>query len=307
VSSLASRRRRDRIMLGTMIFAVVVAIVPLGFILADIIAKGIGQLSVSFLTQPEPFVATATGGGFGAGVRGTVKMVALGTVVAVPIGVLAAVYLTEYDPRGPLATVVRFFADVMTGIPSIFVGIFVFTAVVLVTHSFSSWAGGVALGILMLPVVVRTSEEALRLTPASLREASLALGVRRWRTIVSVILPAALPGITTGALLAIARAAGETAPLLLTAFGNQLMVGWGSWNGPESSLTLEIFTNSRSPFPAQQARAWTGALVLILGILLVSVAARAVVERRTGRSRRSSAPQTSRARAIVARRSRQAR
>jgi phosphate transport system permease protein len=181
--------------------------------------------------------------------------------------------------------VVRFLADVMTGIPSIFVGIFVFTAVVLTTHSFSSWAGGLSLGILMLPIIVRTAEEALRLVPDTLREASLALGIRRWRTIASVVLPTALPGITTGALLAVARAAGETAPLLLTAFGNQLLVGWGNWTGPESSLTLEIFTNSRSPFPAQQARAWTGALVLILGVLVLSLLARGLVMRRSRRVR----------------------
>ncbi len=279
--SLAARRRRDRVMVTAMVVAVALAIVPLGLILADVIAKGIGQLSASFLTQPEPFAVTAPGGGFGAGVRGTIKMVALGTAVSVPVGVLAAVYLSEYQPRGPLATTVRFIADVMTGIPSIFVGIFVFTVVVLETHSFSSWAGGLALGILMLPVIVRTSEEALVLVPGTLREACLALGVRRWRTIMSVVLPTALPGITTGVLLAVARAAGETAPLLLTAFGNQLLVGWGTWNGPEASLTLEIFTNSRSPFPAQQARAWTGALVLIAGVLILSLLARAVVDRRS--------------------------
>jgi phosphate transport system permease protein len=281
VKSLAARRRFDRFMVGAMITAVLVAIVPLLFILVDVVIKGAGALSASFLTQPEPFAVTAAGGGFGAGVRGTIKMVALGTVVAVPIGVLAAVYLNEYQARGPLATSVRFFADVMTGIPSIFVGIFVFTAVVLATHSFSSWAGGLALGILMLPIIVRTSEEALRLVPSTLREASLALGVRRWRTIMSVILPTALPGITTGALLAVARAAGETAPLLLTAFGNQLITGWGQWNGPEAALTLEIFNNSRSPFAAQQARAWTGALVLIAGILILSIIARTVVARRS--------------------------
>jgi phosphate transport system permease protein len=278
--SLAARRRFDRFMVGAMITALLVAIVPLLFILVDVVIKGVGDLSASFLTQQEPFAVTASGGGFGAGVRGTIKMVALGTVVSVPIGVLAAVYLNEYQSRGPLATSVRFFADVMTGIPSIFVGIFVFTAVVLATHSFSSWAGGLALGILMLPIIVRTSEEALRLVPPTLREASLALGVRRWRTIISVILPTALPGITTGALLAVARAAGETAPLLLTAFGNQLLVGWGTWNGPEAALTLEIFNNSRSPFAAQQARAWTGALVLIVGILILSIIARTVVARR---------------------------
>ncbi len=280
MKSLAARRRFDRFMVGAMITAVLVAIVPLLFILVDVVIKGAGALSASFLTQPEPFAVTASGGGFGAGVRGTIKMVALGTVVSVPIGVLAAVYLNEYQSRGPLATSVRFFADVMTGIPSIFVGIFVFTAVVLATHSFSSWAGGLALGILMLPIIVRTSEEALRLVPPTLREASLALGVRRWRTIMSVILPTALPGITTGALLAVARAAGETAPLLLTAFGNQLITGWGTWNGPEAALTLEIFYDSRSPFAAQQARAWTGALVLIAGILILSIIARTVVARR---------------------------
>ncbi|HSR86798.1 MAG TPA: phosphate ABC transporter permease PstA [Streptosporangiaceae bacterium] len=279
--SLASRRRIDRLMVGAMIAAVLLAVVPLVFILIDVVAKGVGQLSGAFVTQPEPFAVTAPGGGFGAGVRGTIKMVALGTLVAVPIGVLAAVYLSEYQARGPLATTVRFFADVMTGIPSIFVGIFVFSAVVLATHSFSSWAGGLALGILMLPIIVRTSEEALRLVPQQLREASLALGVRRWRTIASVVLPTALPGITTGALLAVARAAGETAPLLLTAFGNQLLTGWGSWTGPEASLTLEIFNNSRSPFAAQQARAWTGALVLIVGVLILSIIARAVVARRS--------------------------
>ena len=280
MTSLSSRRRGDRIMTGAMLAAVLIAVVPLAAILADVVAKGVGQLSWSFFTQPAPFVATAAGGGYGAGIRGTIKMVALGTVVAVPVGVLAAVYLSEYRTSGLLATPVRFFADVMTGIPSIFVGIFVFTVIVLETHSFSTWAGGLALGILMLPLIVRTSEEALRLVPDHLREASLALGVRRWRAIVSVVLPTALPGIVTGALLAVARAAGETAPLLLTAFGNQLLVPWTGWGGPESSLTLEIFTDSRSPFPAQQARAWTGALVLIFGVLVVSVAARTIATRR---------------------------
>lgn len=281
MTTLARRRRRSSIMTGLMIAAIVVAVVPLVLILADVIVKGIGQLSAGFFTQQEPYTATAAGGGFAAGIQGTIKMVALATVIAVPIGVLAAVYLTEYKARGVLAITVRFIADVMTGIPSIFVGIFVFTAVVLETHSFSSWAGGLALGILMLPLIVRTSEEALRLVPGTLREASLALGVRRWRTVVSVMLPTALPGITTGILLAIARAAGETAPLLLTAFGNQLLVPWTTWNGPEAALPLEIYFDSRSPFPAQQARAWTGALVLIVGVFVLALTARFVVARRS--------------------------
>lgn len=280
-ASLARRQRKDRLMTGLMLAALGAALLPLALILADVAANGIGQLSWTFLTQPEPFSVTATGGGFGAGIEGTIKMVGLGTATAVPIGVLAAIYLSEFHRKSLLAALVRFFADVMSGVPSIFVGIFVFTAVVLATHSFSSWTGGVALGILMLPVVVRTSEEALMLVPTELREAAFALGVRRWRTIASVVVPTALPGITTGVLLAIARAAGETAPLLLTAFGNQLLVGWGSWTGPESSLTLEIFTNSRSPFPAQQDRAWAGALVLILGMLILSIVARTIIARRS--------------------------
>lgn len=281
MSSLSARRRKDRIMVGAMVLAILLAVVPLCLILSQVIIKGVHDLSIAFLTQPAPFVATAPGGGYGAGIRGTIKMVALGTAVSVPIGVLAAIYLSEYQHRGPLATVVRFISDVMTGIPSIFVGIFVFSVVVLETHSFSTLAGGLALGILMLPVIVRTSEEALRLVPHALREATLALGVRRWRTIVSVVLPTALPTITTGILLAVARAAGETAPLLLTAFGNQLLAPWTTWNGPEAALTLQIFTDSRSPFPAQQARAWAGALVLIAGILILSLLARAVIARRS--------------------------
>jgi phosphate transport system permease protein len=284
---LARRRRRDRIMTGAMVLAVLVAVVPLVLILAYVVIKGVSDLSWSFFTNPVPFVATAAGGGYGAGIRGTIKMVALGTVVAVPIGVLAAVYLSEFKTRGPLATLVRFFADVMTGIPSIFVGIFVFTVIVLTTGSFSTYAGGLSLGILMLPVIVRTSEEALLLVPGNLREASLALGVRRWRTVISVVLPTALPGIMTGALLAVARAAGETAPLLLTAFGNQLLTSWTSWGGPEASLTLQIFVDSRSPFPAQQARAWTGALVLIFAVLVLSVAARTIATRPARRARRA--------------------
>src|SRR5215472_15400734 len=226
--SLQARQRRSQLMAGVMIAAVLVAVIPLLFILGDVVAKGISQLNLAFLTQPEPFIQTASGGGFGAGIRGTIKMVGLGTLIAVPIGVLAAVYTTEYRTRGLLAMLVRFFADVMTGIPSIFVGIFVFTVVVLTTGSFSTYAGGISLGILMIPVIVRTSEEAMLLVPSLLREAALALGIRRWRMIVSVSLRTALPGITTGVLLAIARAAGETAPLLLTAFGNQLIVPWTS-------------------------------------------------------------------------------
>ncbi len=276
----AARRRRDRLMTAGMWTALAVAIVPLGLILADVLLRGAGQLSWGFFTQPEPFVQGLAGGGLGNGIRGTLKVVALGSLASIPVGILAAVYLVEYGGSGWFARAVRFFTDVMTGIPSIFVGIFVYTLVVLGTGSFSTYAGGLALGVLMLPIVVRSAEEILKLVPDDLREASYALGIPRWRTVLRIVLPTAAPGLTTGALLAIARAAGETAPLLLTAFGNQTLVGWSQWNGPESTLTYQIFQGSASPFKASQERAWTGALVLVLGVLLLSVAARTIATRK---------------------------
>jgi phosphate transport system permease protein len=280
MKSFAARRRRDRAMTVVMIGALLLATVPLVLILGYVVVKGVSDLSLGFFTQNVPFSPTALGGGYGAAIRGTIKVVALATVIAVPIGVLGAVYLVEYGAKKPFAVAVQFLADVMTGVPSIFVGIFVYTAIVLQTKSFSTWSGGIALAVLMLPLVARSSEIVLRLVPDELREAGFALGNRRARIILRIVLPAALPGITTGVLLAIARAAGETAPLLLTAFGNQLLVPWTKWNGPESTLTFQIFQDSRSPFAAQKARAWTGALVLVAGILLLTVAARTFATRR---------------------------
>jgi phosphate transport system permease protein len=282
--NMRRRRRIDKLMTFVMWAALFIAVVPLVLILAQVVIKGIGQLSWDFLTQPEPFNQLEHSGGFGAGIRGTIKVVFIGSVMAIPLGILAAVYLTEYGRSSAFARLVRFLTDVMTGIPSIFVGIFIYTLIVLHTGSFSTWAGGLALGVLMLPIVVRTSEEILRLVPPDLREASFALGAPRWKTVTRVTLPAALPGLTTGCLLAVARAAGETAPLLLTAFGNQLMVPWSKFNGPESTLTYQIYQNSNSPFLAAQERAWTGALVLVFGILMLSVAARTIALRKsTGR------------------------
>jgi phosphate transport system permease protein len=263
-----------------MTVALVVAMIPLVLILGYVVIKGASHLSLGFFTKAVPFSPTSEGGGYGGAIRGTIKVVTLATAIAVPIGVFGAVYLVEYGQQRPFALVVEFLADVMTGVPSIFVGIFVYSAVVIQTKSFSTWAGGVALAVLMLPLVARSSEIVLRLVPDDLREAGLALGIRRARIILRIVLPTALPGITTGILLAVARAAGETAPLLLTAFGNQLVVPWSKWNGPESTLTYQIFQDSRSPFAAQQARAWTGALVLVAGILLLTVAARTVATRK---------------------------
>jgi phosphate transport system permease protein len=272
-------------MTALMVLCLLVALLPLTFILVYLVIKGAPHLSLAFFTQPVPFSPLAGGGGYGAAIRGTIKVVALATVVAVPLGVLSAVYLVEYGKGRPFARVVEFLTDVMTGVPSIFVGIFIYSAIVLLTKSFSTWAGGIALAVLMLPLIARSSEIVLRLVPDELREAGLALGIGRARIITRIVIPTALPGITTGVLLAVARAAGETAPLLLTAFGNQLIVPWTTWNGPESTLTYQIFQDSRSPFAAQQARAWTGALVLVVGILVLTIAARTLANRK-GRANR---------------------
>jgi phosphate transport system permease protein len=283
--SFAWRQRRDRMMTILMVASLLLALIPLALILVYVVIKGAPHLSLGFFTQPVPFSPIAGGGGYGAAIRGTIKVVALATVIAVPIGVFSAVYLVEYGQRRPFALVVEFLTDVMTGVPSIFVGIFIYSAIVLLTKSFSTWAGAVALAVLMLPLIARSSEIVLRLVPDDLREAGLALGIGRARIITRIVLPAALPGITTGVLLAVARAAGETAPLLLTAFGNQLIVPWSTWNGPESTLTYQIFQDSRSPFATQQARAWTGALVLVAGILVLTVAARTFANRKQKASR----------------------
>jgi phosphate transport system permease protein len=275
------RRRKsiDRMMTAAMILAVLLAILPLGLILIDVIRRGIGLVSWGFLTQPEPFAALSAGGGFGAGIRGTIKIVGLASLLSIPVGILTAIYLVEYGAGGMFAPVVRFLTDVMSGVPSIFVGIFIYTAVVLQTGSFSTTAGSLALAILMLPIITRSSEEVLKLVPRDLVEASAALGAPRWRTVLTVVLPAARPGLTTGALLAIARAAGETAPVLLTMLGNQIVVPWQTWNGPETTLTLQVYQSSNSPFMPSQHRAWTGALILVAGVLLLSIIARLITRR----------------------------
>jgi phosphate transport system permease protein len=274
------RKRVDRLMTLVMVGALIVALIPIVLILAYVVIKGVPHLTAGFFTEAVPYSPFATGGGYGAAIRGTIKVVALAALLAVPIGVMSAIYVVEYGRNKRFPVVIGFLTDVMTGVPSIFVGIFVYTAIVLRTKSFSTWAGAVALAVLMLPLVGRSSEIVLRLVPHELREAGLALGMRRSRVILRVVVPAALPGISTGAMLAIARAAGETAPVLLTVFGNQLLVPWTNWSGPESTLTVQIFQDSRSPFAAQQSRAWAGALVLVAGTLLLTVAAGMIATRR---------------------------
>jgi phosphate transport system permease protein len=273
------RRTKSRITTALMLLAFVCLVIPLGFVVFTVIAKGASVISWQFLTGSPipPNVAPADQGGIWPAVLGTIEITALATLMAVPLGVLGAVYINEYGGNRVLARVVRFMADVMTGVPSIVMGLFIFSIWTL-RFGFSGLGGALALACLMLPVVIRSSEEMLKLVPDPLREGSYALGATKARVTVTVVLPTALGGIVSGALLAVARAAGETAPLLFTI----LVVSTANPNvfsGPNTSLPSLIFTNASSPYTGAQARGWGAALTLIAMAFILMIAARLVTAR----------------------------
>jgi phosphate transport system permease protein len=268
------RNRRNAILIG---LGTVIVLIPVFMILYYIAAKGFRYMTWDFLTHSQPFSMRKAGGGFLNGLVGTLLMVGIASAVSIPLGVLGAVYLVEYGKKNWLAKLIRFFADVMTGVPSIFVGLFVYTALV-VHYGFGALMGAAALAIIMIPIIVRSTEEMLKLVPVELKDASYALGAPKWKTVTKVIIPSALPGISTGVMLAIARAAGETAPLILTALGS-LQLTTKLWNSPISALPLAIFEGARNPFAAGQGRAWAGALELIIIVLVLTVVARVISSR----------------------------
>jgi phosphate transport system permease protein len=272
------RRTKNRIATVAMVTSFVVVIIPLGFVLYTVIAKGASIISWQFLTSPIPFnVAPANIGGMGPAVLGTIEITALATVIAVPLGVLGAIYLNEYGAKNWLARFIGFMADVMTGVPSIIMGLFIFSIWVL-RFQYSGLAGALALGCLMLPIVIRSTDEMLKLVPNSLREGSYALGASKSRVTLTVVLPAALGGIVSGALLAVARAAGETAPLLFTIL-TVTTANANVFSGPNTSLPSQIFANASSPYTGAQARGWGAALTLIVIAFILMVAARFVTAR----------------------------
>jgi phosphate transport system permease protein len=253
-------------------------VLPLVLIFGFLLWQGAIALNLDFFTHlPKP--VGEAGGGMANAIAGTLILLGLACVLGLPLGILGGIYLAESrDRRLPWA--VRFLADVLNGVPSIVVGIFAYTLVVLPMRQFSALAGGLALGIIMLPIVVRTTEEMVRLVPGSLREAGLALGIPEWKVVVRVVLPTARAGIVTGAMVAVARVAGETAPLLFTAFGNRF---WHQrLDQPIAALPLQIFAYAISPFDDWHRQAWAGALVLIALVLAVSVMARLVTRGRVG-------------------------
>jgi phosphate transport system permease protein len=270
-----ARRRKaaNAFMLALCGLAAAFFIAPLLWILGYVIRAGGPVLSLGFFTQlPTP--VGVPGGGVINAIVGSAMTVGLGLVVSAPVGILAAFYVA-YRPNTPLGLVVRFGTDVIAGVPSIVMGIFAYTLIVLPQRRFSAFSGGMVLSFIMLPIIIRSTEEMLKLVPISLRESSLALGAAEWKTSLSVILPAALNGVLTGVMLAVARAAGEAAPMLFTAFGNPFLSF--QYDQPVATLPHTIFVYAISPYPDWRAKAWATALVLIMLVLVLNVVARLIV------------------------------
>lgn len=282
MSAQSRRLQRRHIVSHVMIVVTyglaILATLPLVFILFHLLKEGASSVNVNFFTQmPKP--VGETGGGMANAIFGTLILILIASAVGLPVGIGAGLYLSEHR-GGTLASAVRFLSDILNGLPSIVMGIFAWELFVKPVGHFSALAGGIALGIMMIPLVTRTTEEMIALVPTSLREAALALGYARWRTALTIVLRTALPGIVTGALVAIARVAGETAPLLFTAFGNQF---WSTaLREPIAALPIQIFSYAISPYDDWHAQAWAGALVLIGIVLVISLAARFATRRRFG-------------------------
>ncbi len=270
------RKIKSRIMMILSIICAIVAIIPLFIILYYTVSQGVSSINWAFFTQmPKP--AGEAGGGMANALVGTGILIAIGSVIGLPVGILSGIYLSE-NSKSLFAKTVRFLAEVLNGTPSIVIGVVAYVMVVLPMKRFSAIAGGVALAILMMPLVTRTTEEMIKLIPHSFREAALGLGIPRWKTTLFVILPAAFKGIFTGILLSIARAAGETAPLLFTALGNRF---WSTQlDQPIASLTVFIYDYSKAPFDNWIRQAWAAALVLIMLIMLINITFRLVTRKR---------------------------
>lgn len=270
MTSYAVRKFKNRLFFVLSLGCVVIAVLPLASILVEVIVRGAPQLSIQFITQPAGVIGQSAGG-IGPAIQGTLILIGLTSLMGIPLGIMSGIYLSEYG-NNRYAALMRMFNDVLTEFPSIVVGITVFTVVVLYLGHFSPLAGGVALSFILIPIVARTTEESLKLVPNSVREASLALGVHRWRTIVSVVLPTAKAGMVTGTLLAVARIAGETAPLIMTVLGNQNF--FQGFSQPMDALPLRIWRDALLPYSNFQAQGWGAALILVLIVLSLNIGLR---------------------------------
>lgn len=288
MTSYAVRRMRDRVFSVLGVVCVIIAVIPLGSILVEVVVKGLPMINWAFLSS-APGPGSGTIGGIGPAVQGSLILIGLTSLIGIPIGVMSGIYLAEFGTTR-YAHFMRTLNDVLTEFPSIVVGLTVFIVVVLregtsLGLGFSPLAGAIALSFILIPIVARTAEEAIKLVPNALREASLALGVRRWRTVLSVVLNVAKAGLLTGILLAVARVAGETAPLLLTVLGNtHFFLGF---NQPIAALPLQIYTDALQPDMGLQQRAWGAALILIVVVLSLNIIVRLASRGRLGAGKRA--------------------
>jgi phosphate transport system permease protein len=275
MTSTAFRKALSTAFVAFCAASVLVALIPLAFVLFFVVSQGIRSINVAFFTH-MPTPVGEPGGGMSNSIVGTLIVSGLAALMAVPIGVVSGIYMSEYAGTR-FAAIVRFAADTLNGVPSIVIGVFAYGVMVLPFKQFSALAGGFALGVMMIPIIARTTEELLLLVPGSMREGALALGATRARAVFSVVLPAALPGIVTGVVLALARIAGETAPLLFTSFNNRFFTT--NLNQPISTLTVQVFTYATGPYEDWHRQAWAGALVLVLIVLTCSLLARLATRR----------------------------
>jgi phosphate transport system permease protein len=276
MDNFALRKLKNRLFFVLCLICVIIAVFPLLSILYEVIARGASQISISFLTE-GPGTYGVSAGGIGPAIQGTFILIGLTSLIGIPIGVLSGIYLAEYG-NNKYASAMRTINDMLTEFPSIVVGITIAGVFVsIIIGSYSAIAGAAALAFILIPIVARTTEESLKMVPNSVREASLALGVHRWRTTISVTLPAAKAGLVTGVLLAVARIAGETAPLIMTILGNTYF--FQGLNQPMDALPLKIYRNSLQPSPEMQAQCWGAALVLILIVLSINIGVRLVSNR----------------------------
>ena len=275
MSAVTGRRLTSALFVGFCGLSVLMALVPLAFVLFFVVSQGIRSLNFDFFTQmPKP--VGEPGGGMANAIVGTLIVTGLGSLMAIPIGIMSGVYMSEYAGTR-FSSAVRFAADTLNGVPSIVIGVFAYGVAVLPFKQFSALAGGLALGMMMIPIIARTTEELLLLVPSTMREGALALGSTRAGAVFRVVLPAALPGILTGILVAVARIAGETAPLLFTAFGNRFFST--RLDQPIAALTVQIYTYAVSPYEDWHRQAWAGAFLLVVVVFVLSVAARLATRR----------------------------
>ena len=269
----------DRIMSAFAIVCVIFALIPLGSILFEVVKNGISAISIEFLTQP-PGSFFLGHGGIAPAIQGTLIVVGLASLIGAPVGILSGIYLSEYAGNGIFPSAVRFFNDVLTGLPSIVMGIVGYVTLVLLLGSFSVWAGAFALSIIMIPIVVRVTEESFKIVPNSIREAAYSLGIPKWKITLFITMKSAKSGILTGIVLGISRIAGETAPLIMTILGTSLF--FTGFSGPIDALPLRIWRLASQPYESAHSQGWGAALVLILIVLILSVALRLFVQSRTG-------------------------